>query len=75
MDGVAKSGSCLMRIDYIEVQDSDTVESTFVEAHWTEVWEKEGGPRGQLRAALLRDRAPRQPLRAAGRGEGPRVAT
>ena len=44
-----------MRIDYIEVQDSDTVESTFVEAHWTEVWEKEGGPRGQLDKVARQD--------------------
>ena len=44
-----------MRIDYIEVQDSGTDESTFVEAHWTEVWEKEGGPRGQLDKVARQD--------------------
>ena len=37
-----------MRIDYIEGVESGTDESTFVEAHWTQVWEKEGGPKGHV---------------------------
>lgn len=44
-----------MRTDYIEVQNSGAPESTFVEAHWTEVWEKQGGPCGQLDKVTRQD--------------------
>ena len=44
-----------MRIDYIEARDSGTDETAFVEAHWTKVWEQEGGPRGQLEKVVRQD--------------------
>jgi SAM-dependent methyltransferase len=55
VDGVAKSDSHLMRIDYIEARDSGAEETAFVEAHWTKVWEQEGGPRGQLEKVARQD--------------------
>ncbi len=37
-----------MRVDYIAVAESGLDEAAFVEAHWTKIWEREGGPQGQV---------------------------
>ncbi|MBN2751169.1 MAG: methyltransferase domain-containing protein [Rhodospirillaceae bacterium] len=37
-----------MRKDYMVATDSETDETGFVEAHWTKVWEQEGGPQGRI---------------------------
>ena len=43
-----------MRKDYIESAEPGDHETEFVEKYWTRVWEKEGGPQGQV------DRIPRK---------------
>jgi ubiquinone/menaquinone biosynthesis C-methylase UbiE len=38
-----------MRKDYIKSFDSSDIDETdFVEAHWTKIWEQEGGPKGRI---------------------------
>lgn len=44
-----------MRKDFIIDQDGCTTEDAFVETYWTKVWEREGGPQGQV------SKVPRQP--------------
>lgn len=43
-----------MRKDYIAVTEPADHETAFVEKYWTRVWEREGGPQGQI------DRIPRR---------------
>ncbi len=45
-----------MRKDYIAVADSAGLDETdFVEAYWTQVWDKEGGPKGAIDRIPSRD--------------------
>lgn len=45
-----------MRKDYIESKNDSTLdETTFVENFWTNVWEKEGGPKGRLERVYRQD--------------------
>lgn len=37
-----------MRIDHIKSVDNCSTESEFVEQYWTQVWEREGGPKAQI---------------------------
>jgi 2-polyprenyl-3-methyl-5-hydroxy-6-metoxy-1,4-benzoquinol methylase len=38
-----------MRKDYMNSSDSSDMDETgFVEAHWTKIWEQEGGPQGRI---------------------------
>lgn len=37
-----------MRKDYIHDVDSEVDEAAFIERYWTEVWQREGGPKGAI---------------------------
>jgi SAM-dependent methyltransferase len=37
-----------MKKDFIEVDDRESHETDFVERHWTNIWEREGGPQGRI---------------------------
>ncbi len=44
-----------MRKDYMVVDDTSADETAFVERHWTDIWEREGGPQGALDRVPKRD--------------------
>jgi SAM-dependent methyltransferase len=45
-----------MRKDYMVAAESAGLDETdFVEAHWTKVWEREGGPQGRLKRIARQD--------------------
>jgi len=38
-----------MRKDYLQSSSADENEIDFIERYWTEIWDKEGGPQGELK--------------------------